>query len=127
MAEPVQDDLHQKYLAPLVVGLTTLTWAEAFLEAVTRGGMRSPDALGDAYLTVMGGYVVGIEIQKWKQATPADPANDPWVERAQRSGVILWLWWVLFIGIHLWRYRDISVPMPATVKAITMGVTLLFI
>lgn len=127
MVEAISDDLHQKYIAPLVVGMTTLTWAEAFLEAITRGGMRSPDALGEAYLTLMGGYVVGIEIQKWKQATPANPANDPWVERAQRSGVILWLWWVLYIGIHLCRYKDLAVPMPVSVKAITMGVTLLFI
>ncbi len=57
----------------------------------------------------------------------ASPANDPWLERAQRSGVILMLWWVLFIGVHLWRYKDLTVPMPVTVKAITRGITLLFI
>jgi len=122
-----QNDLHDKFMNPLVLGTTLIAWLEALLEAATLGGMHAPELWTNLYLTVMSGYVVGVEVQKWKQATPADPACDPMSERAQRSGVILVMWWVLFLGIHFWRYRDPSVPMPASVMPILMGMTLLFI
>ncbi len=81
MVEPIQDDFHRKFLAPLVVGMTTLTWTEALLEAITHGGMHSPDALADIYLTLMSGYVAGIEVQKWTQVPPMIPGwNVPSVQ-----------------------------------------------
>ncbi len=127
MDQPLPDDLHSKFLSPLIFGLTTLTFGEALLEVLTRGGMSSPDPLQEIYLTLMGGYMAGIEVQKWTQKYPADPADDPLVERVNRSGWIMALWWMLFVGVHLWRYSDASVPMPELVKPVTMGITLLFI
>src|SRR5258706_5203308 len=121
------DGFHQKILAPLVLGLTALTMGETLLEVLSRGLMRSPDPLGEMYLMVMGGYVAGIEAQKWTQPAPADPANDPFMERLHRSGAILLIWWALFISVHLWRYQDAGVTMPASLKSITTGITLLFI
>src|SRR6266571_4496627 len=115
------DGFHQRFLAPMVVGMTTLTLGEAVMEAITRGTLKSPDTLSDMYLMLMGGYMTGIEVQKWTQKDPADPANDPWLERVNRAGWILLLWWGLFLGIHLWRYYDATVPMPASLKPITMG------
>ena len=122
-----QNDLHQKFLNPLVLGTTLIIWLEALLQAATLGAMRPPEAWADLYLVVMSGYVVGIEVQKWKQATPADPGCDPWSERAQRSGIILVMWWALFMGIHFARYKNPAIPMPASVKPILMGLTTLFI
>src|SRR5262245_16121337 len=119
---PSRDDLHNRFLSPLIIGMTALGLGEALLEAVTRGAMRSPDALQEMYLTLMGGYVAGIEVQKWTQKDPWDPSYDPWVERAYRSGWIMLIWWALFIVIHLWRFWDSSVPMPASLQPIIMGI-----
>ncbi len=127
MSNPLADPIHKTVIAPIVVGLSTLLWGEALLEVLTRGGMHSPDNLNELYLSVISGYATAGEAQKWLQKGISDPLQDPWVERMQRGGGLLAMWFLLLIGTYLIRLVDPAVPMPSALKPITTGLVLIFL
>ena len=121
------DPLHRTVIAPAVFGLTALLWGESLLEVLTLGGVHSSDNLTGVYLSVLASYATGIEVQKWMQAQPADPAADPWLEKVQRGGGFVGLWLFLLIGTYLARLKYPDVPMPASLKPIVTGIIPIFL
>ena len=119
-------DPSKEFMMPFIAALTTLLWLETALEALTRGGMHAPTSLSDLYLTLMGAYAGAGEVQKWLQKIPQDPAQDPWLEKAQKGGAFVALWMVLLIAVHLWQLQDSTVRMPVDLKPITTGLVLIF-
>src|SRR5258706_1915710 len=126
-AEDPADRINRSILAPLVLAMSALAWGEALIEALSRGAIHPRDPLTDLYLTLLGGYIGGIEVRKWVQKEPPNPAQDPWLERAQRAGFLVFLWWGLYIAVHLWQFHDATVVMPGELKPITKAVILLLI
>src|SRR5258706_5813448 len=116
----------KEFMMPFILALTTLLWAEAALETITRGSMHAPTSLAELYLTMMAAYAGTGEVQKWLQKSPADPAEDPWLERAQKGGTLVALWLTLLIAVHLWQLHDHTVPMPIDLKAIATGLVVIF-
>ena len=119
-------DPSKEFMMPFISALTALLWVEAALEALTRGAMYAPTPLADLYLTLMGAYAGAGEVQKWLQKDPADPAQDPWMERAQKGGAFVALWMTLLIAVHLWQLHDSTLPMPADLKPVTTGLVVIF-
>jgi len=122
---PVQKE-HNQILTTIVTGYTTMLLGKTVLELTTQGAVHSLDLMADSYLAVMAVYAGAGEWEKWKRAGAWNPANDPWLERAQRGGVFLTLWSIPFFAAYLWRLYDPTVPYPAELKRIWTGLFTIF-
>src|SRR5262245_36386757 len=125
MMPDVAGNPSKENMMPFIMAMTTLLWGEALLETVTRGALHAPTSLADLYLTLMGAYAGTGEVQKWLQKTPADPAQDPWLERANKGGFFVALWLAILVGVHLWQLRDHTVLMPVDLKPVATGVVVI--
>src|SRR5258706_956703 len=113
-------------MMPYIVALTALLWGEAVLEITTQGLIHSADNFTEIYLGLLGAYAGVGEAKNWLQKIPADPADDSTLERVQRGGFFVALWFVPLIGAYLWRLKDSAIPMPKDLQHIVMGLVLIF-
>ena len=123
---PVQKE-YDRYLMPLVTGFSTLLLGKTLLELTTQGAIYAPYPMADAYLFVMATYAGAGEWEKWKKPGPWDPADDPWLERAHRGGIFLWLWSIPFFGAYCWGLHNPAAVFPAELKPIWMGLFGIFL
>jgi hypothetical protein len=114
------------FMRPFAIGMTAYLATYNLLYMLTRGKFHSPDLLAEMYFVVLAAYSGAPEIKRLAiQPTPTDPEG--WEERIRKGGPLITLWFLLWSVAVTWRIYDPTIPMPAELRKITMGVIGLFL